>query len=122
MTTSHPVVWFEVLGKDGAKLQRFYGELFGWKIDAANPMKYGMVDTGTKTGIPGGVATAFSERSWATFYVHADDVDGALARAQKLGAKVVTAPMDIPDGPRIAIFEDPEGHVVGLVKDKNASA
>src|SRR4051794_17616862 len=23
----HPVVWFEVLGKDGGKLQRFYSEL-----------------------------------------------------------------------------------------------
>ena len=28
----HPVVWFEVLGKDGPKLQRFYSELFGWQI------------------------------------------------------------------------------------------
>jgi uncharacterized protein len=36
-------VHFEVIGKDGAKLQRYYSELFGWEINADNPMKYGMV-------------------------------------------------------------------------------
>jgi hypothetical protein len=30
-------------GKDGAKLQGYYAELFGWEIDANNPMKYGVV-------------------------------------------------------------------------------
>jgi len=25
----HPVMWFEVLGKDGGKLCQFYGALFG---------------------------------------------------------------------------------------------
>ena len=38
-----PVVHFEVVGKDGEKLQSYYSELFGWEIDANNPMKYGMV-------------------------------------------------------------------------------
>ena len=33
-----PVVHFEVVGKDGAALQSFYSELFGWEIDANNPM------------------------------------------------------------------------------------
>lgn len=38
-----PVVHFEVIGKDGEKLQRYYSDLFGWEIDADNPMKYGSV-------------------------------------------------------------------------------
>jgi len=28
---SNPVVHFEVVGKDGSKLQKFYGDLFGWR-------------------------------------------------------------------------------------------
>ena len=28
---SHPVVWFEVMGKDGKKLQQFFTDLFGWR-------------------------------------------------------------------------------------------
>ena len=41
---ANPVVHFEVLGKDGERLQQFYRDLFGWKIDANNPMKYGYVE------------------------------------------------------------------------------
>ena len=33
---THPVMWFEVLGKDGDALRNFYGKLFGWTFDA-NP-------------------------------------------------------------------------------------
>ena len=38
-----PVVHFEVVRTDGAKLQQYYADLFGWEIDANNPMSYGMV-------------------------------------------------------------------------------
>lgn len=30
---AHPVMWFEVLGKDGSRLQQFYGGLFGWTFE-----------------------------------------------------------------------------------------
>jgi predicted enzyme related to lactoylglutathione lyase len=33
-----PVVHFEVIGKDGDALRSFYSNLFGWEIDASNPM------------------------------------------------------------------------------------
>ena len=42
------VVHFEVIGKDGEKLRRYYRELFGWTIDADNPMSYGFVQTGSE--------------------------------------------------------------------------
>ena len=38
------VVHFEVVGKDGGKLQEYYSQLFGWNINSDNPMNYGMVD------------------------------------------------------------------------------
>ena len=47
-----PIVRFEIIGGNGNQLEKFYGELFGWKIDSNNPMKYGLVDTG---GGPGGI-------------------------------------------------------------------
>ena len=34
----HPVVHFEIIGKDGEALKRYYAELFGWEIDSDNPM------------------------------------------------------------------------------------
>lgn len=47
-----PVVHFEVVGKDGDKLQSFYSELFEWEINADNPMNYGTVERYTR---PNGV-------------------------------------------------------------------
>jgi predicted enzyme related to lactoylglutathione lyase len=116
---THPVVWFEVLGEDGAKLQRFYGELFNWKIDAANPMKYGMVTTGEpKRGISGGVGTIFpGTKSWVTFYVRSQDVTKTLAAAEKLGGKILMPRKELPAGPPIGMFQDPEGHIIGLVEE-----
>jgi predicted enzyme related to lactoylglutathione lyase len=122
MTTNHPVVWFEVLGQDGEKLQRYYAELFGWNIEVGGPGKYGEVKPGAK-GIGGGIAAQYpGTRPWVTFYVAANDVSGTLEKAQRLGGKVVMPTRRIPDGPEVAAFEDPEGHVIGLVNDSPAAA
>jgi predicted enzyme related to lactoylglutathione lyase len=32
----NPVVWFEIVGRNGESLQRFYRDLFGWTIEPAN--------------------------------------------------------------------------------------
>lgn len=121
-TMNHPVVWFEVLGDDGAKLQKYYADLFGWAIKVEGPVKYGTVDTGTKNGIPGGVGAVFpGTRPWVTFYVRTNALEETISRAERLGGKVVMAPTQIPGGPVIAMFEDPEGHVIGLVKDETTA-
>jgi predicted enzyme related to lactoylglutathione lyase len=114
---NHPVVWFEVLGSDGAKLQKFYGDLFGWKMNIDNPMGYAMVETGSKAGIPGGVGSKFEAMGpWVTFYVESPDLDRSLADVEKCGGKVVARPRTLPGGTTLAFFQDPEGHVIGLVK------
>ena len=115
----HPVVWFEVLGNDDRKLNRFYSELFGWKIDAENPMRYGMVDTRSTKGIPGGIGpVSAGTRAGVTFYVASDDPATSLERAQKLGGRFVLPPTQMKEGPLLAMFEDPEGHLIGLVKPR----
>jgi hypothetical protein len=40
-----PVIHFEIMGGEGTQLETFYRELFGWKINSNNPMKYGIVET-----------------------------------------------------------------------------
>ncbi len=51
----NPVVHFEITAKNIERLHDFYSKVFGWKIDANNPFKYGMTDTGAGTGINGGI-------------------------------------------------------------------
>ena len=113
----NPVVHFEIVGNDSKKLQSFYSSLFGWNIDANNPMDYGMVEAQEGKGIGGGVAAAGDTgRSGVTVYAEVDDLQACLDKATSLGGKMVMPPMEVPGGPVLAMFADPEGHVIGLVK------
>lgn len=112
---ANPVVHFEIVGSDGAALQKFYGDLFDWAIDANNPMSYGSVPA-AEGGIGGGIAATQDGSALVTIYVQVDDLQAALDRAEALGAKTVMPPMDVPGGPSIAVFSDPEGNTIGLVK------
>ena len=118
-----PVVHFEVIGKDAAKLQSYYGELFGWRFDADNPMQYGMVPregnvNADGIGIGGGVGGGMEGyEGHVTFYVEVPDIEQALQKAESLGGKRMMGP-DSPPGSQVEIglFSDPEGHVVGVVR------
>jgi uncharacterized protein len=119
------VVHFEVVGKDGEKLQRYYGELFGWNVNADNPMQYGMVDAKDNTsltgdnGIGGGIGQGpDGYEGHVTFYVVVPDVEEALQKAESLGGTRVMGPEKIMDMVELGQFKDPEGNVIGLVKDQ----
>jgi predicted enzyme related to lactoylglutathione lyase len=111
---TNPVGWYEVTGPDGAALQSFYAAAFGWQIDANNPQNYGMVQA-PEGGIGGGVGPSQDGSAQVTFYISVPDLQAALDKAGQLGAKTVMPPMDIPDGPSIAMFSDPAGNVIGLM-------
>ena len=51
-----------------------------------------------------------------TFYVEVADPTTALDKATSLGGKTLLEPMQVPGGPLIAMFADPEGNQIGLVK------
>ena len=110
----HPVIWFEVVGKDIDGLKKFYGDLFDWNVDASNPMNYGMIMDNDE-GISGGIGGAPDGAARVTWYVQVPDVDEHLKKANELGAKTITEPMDVPEGPRLAHFADQDGNVVGLM-------
>jgi len=116
-----PVVHFEIIGKDGAKLQAYYAELFGWEMDADNPMNYGVVpregnSDANGIGIGGGVAGGpEGYDGHVTFYVQMDDVEAGMAKAEELGGTRVFGPDEVMPGLVIGQFLDPEGHMVGIV-------
>jgi len=115
---AQPVVWFEVVGKDGPALQRFYGKLFSWQVsDAGDGSGYGLVQAAEK-GIGGGIgASQDGGPGHVTFYVEVDDPAAYLKRAEELGGTVILPPTEIPQFHlTFAMFADPEGHVVGLSK------
>ena len=114
-----PIVHFEITGKDGAGLQKFYSKLFGWKVDASNPVSYGLVDTGSNgRGIAGGIASSQDGKSSATFYIEVKDINAKLKELEKSGGKIVTPVTTVPGMVTFALFTDPAGNVIGLVDAK----
>jgi predicted enzyme related to lactoylglutathione lyase len=114
---ANPVTHFEVTGKDGKKLQDFYSGVFGWNVNADNPMNYGIVDAAdTGGGIGGGISAGDGGRTQVTFYIEVDDPDAYLKKVESKGGKTVMPTMEIPGMVVFAQFADPEGNVIGLVK------
>jgi len=119
---AHPVMWFEVLGADGGTLRRFYGDLFGWTFDVIPQIDYGVAKTGDARGIMGGIGPASpGTKPWVTFYTETPDVAASLAKVVALGGRVITPRTVLPDV-TLGVFEDPEGHTLGLVEARAAAA
>ena len=50
-------------------------------------------------------------------YVGTDDISQHLKRAESAGGSIVMPQAEIMEGTVIGLFADPEGHVVGLLKE-----
>jgi predicted enzyme related to lactoylglutathione lyase len=114
----NPVVHFEVVGRDAQALESFYKDAFDWQMQEAMPNYYSMAYPGGEGGINGGIGAAMEGggAGHVTFYVAVPDLEAALSKIEGLGGSTLMGPMDVPEGPSIAMFSDPEGHVVGLLK------
>jgi uncharacterized protein len=121
-----PVVHFEIIGRDPARLRDFYGALFGWEFDVGDaassavsePGQYGFVpagSTGDVDGVNGGVGGGASHEPRVLFYVAVSDVGAALQEAERLGGRGVLGPERAPErGLAVGRLSDPEGNVVGV--------
>ena len=114
----NPVVFFEILGRDKAALESFYAGVFDWQmtpVKSEAPDTYALVSPGT--GINGGVGKSMDGGAgYVTFYVEVANITDSLTLVESRGGKRVAGPDQMPDGPFIASFTDPEGRVVGLVQ------
>ena len=117
---ANSVLHWEVIGKDGPALQKFFGDLFDWDIQTDNSMNYGVVSAPSEgPGIGGGIIGMGDDEPPArvTFYVGVDDVTASLEKAASLGGSIVMPEMQVMEDVIIGLFADPEGHVIGLVKN-----
>jgi uncharacterized protein len=121
----HPVVHFEIIGTDAAKLRNYYTELFGWEFDmgdatteaVSQPGNYGFVHGGTTgegSGINGGVGGGEGYERRVLFYVSVPDVEAALQKAERLGGTRVMGPDGTPGTLVVGQFTDPEGNLIGV--------
>ena len=109
------IMHFEVMGKDPAKLQKFYSAAFGWKVEPGKPPTYGRVEAGN--GVTGGIGqNDVPNTPNVTFYIGVQDLDASLRKIEEGGGRTVLAPTDVHGEAKIALFADPDGNVIGLVE------
>ena len=118
-----PVVHFEIIGRDPAKLRSYYGQLFGWQFQISDavteavsqPGNYGFLDGSTTgDGINGGVGGGQGYEGLLLFYVGVPNVGAALERAESLGGKRLMGPEGVRGKLVVGRFTDPEGHLIGV--------
>lgn len=121
------VVHFEIYADDPEKLGKFYASLFDWSIDPIPGMDYRYIKTvetdakGMPTqagGINGGMMkrpAGYEDRAFMN-YVNVDSIEESVARAEKLGAKVMKGKTPIPGIGWFAMLTDPQGNFFAIWK------
>lgn len=113
-----PVTHFEIISRNGERLKKFYSELLGWEIDSNNPMNYGLVQPQGR-GIGGGVGSPGPDgMTHVTFYAEVSDPQATLDKAVSMGGSVVVPVTVIPGMVTFALFNDPDGNRIGIVKNE----
>jgi uncharacterized protein len=116
----NPVVQFQILSKSPEATAEFYSSLFGWTVNADNPLGYREINTGSRDGIHGGIWPAPPQApNFVQLFIAVDDVRAAAEKAGKAGAKVIIPPTNLPNGGEMAVLLDPQGMAFGLVKQIN---
>lgn len=111
--------WNELATTDSAAAFDFYRRLFGWKqweeMDMGSGWIYRMFGQGEKMygGIYNKPAEMTAPSNWL-YYVKVADLDAALERVKERGGQVVSGPMEVPGGDRVATCLDPEGVAFAL--------
>lgn len=119
------VVHFEIPCDDVGRAQKFYTDVFGWRIMKA-PMpgvEYFMVHTvetderqmPKETGaINGGMTRRHVAGETPVIVVSVASLEESLRKAEEAGAKVVMPTQKVGDMGLYARIQDPEGNVVGV--------
>jgi len=114
------VVHFEIPADDVERAKKFYGELFGWKIEkftGQTPMEYWMVTTGREEGqmgVDGGMLKREMPQQHTIIYIDVPSVDEAMGKVKTLGGQVVFPKTAIPGMGYFAVCLDPENNGFGL--------
>jgi uncharacterized protein len=113
----NPIVFFEVTCKDASPLATFYSSVFGWKVDRNEAGGYYGVTTGE--GIDGMISELPDDmRSTLTVFVAVEDIDATVAQVEAGGGILLFPAMELPNGERVAMINDPAGTTIGLIQQR----
>ncbi len=110
------IVWFEIPADNVERARKFYGALFGWKIEKFPGMTdYWHIDTGGGDDTPdGGLMARKHPQQPITSYVNVESVTQFAAKVEKLGGKVCAPKTAVPQMGYFAVCQDTENNTFAL--------
>ena len=118
MTTAVRFDWHELQTRDCRTAMRFYEAMSGWTTEDASdgsPRERHLCKR--RDGAIGAItisqAPAHVPAFWLPF-LSVLDIDGVVARARTLAARVLREPAAVPGAGRLAVLVDPRGAIFGL--------
>ena len=116
------VCFFEIPADDPESLQQFYGDMFGWTFEKI-PGGFRYYKIHMTQEVPrGGLTARQDSKHTPVNYVKVESIPDGLAKAQKLGAKVVVTRKPVPGAGWYAVLLDPQGNRIGLWEDDPTAA
>lgn len=120
----NPVVHWELMSKEPAKLADFYAKVFDWKVTHHPQLDYRIVETLAEDemkGINGGIVKPDRPGPWPgnmLFYILVDDLAAYRKKIVNAGGKIHVEEQEVPGMGKFSLFTDPEGRMMGLWQAK----
>ncbi len=114
---THPIVHFEIYGKDREGLAKFYGDTFDWQMQDMPDMQYTMVTIAEDGLQGGGISSNDPEFTGTVNYISCPDINAGVEKAVANGAEVLMPVTTMPGTVTFAILKDPFGNRFGLVDE-----
>ncbi|HEX6560649.1 MAG TPA: VOC family protein [Nitrososphaera sp.] len=112
------IVHFEIPADNIERTNKFYGNLFGWKMEKmAGPMEYWTFRTTNDKGeqiIGGGIMKRQMPDQGIINYIGVDSVDKYSKKVQELGGKVKVQKTEVPGFGWFAVCTDTENNTFAL--------
>jgi len=107
------IVHVEFAVKDPKKVEKFYGNLFGWKFEEVPGMNYSLIQTPSGPG--GGVGPLQgNQTTGVTNYIFVNSIDEYVKKIEKAGGKITAPKLEVPGQGWMVWFQDPAGTSMAL--------
>ncbi|MGO4402772.1 VOC family protein [Bosea sp. RAF48] len=111
------ITHFEIYGDEPEKPSKFYGALFGWRMEQVEGLDYWRIhlDPADIDSVGGGLTyqPKADPKGWLQF-VNVESIDDSLALAEQMGAKVVRPKTAVPRTAWVAVLADPSGNMFAV--------
>jgi predicted enzyme related to lactoylglutathione lyase len=103
------LTWADTATPDPEAAQKFYGAILGWEFEPmSEEPPYWVISKGGRS--QGGMTVPPPEvpANWFPYFA-VEDVDATMKQAGEAGGQPFMGPVDLPNGGRFALIQDPQG-------------